>query len=301
MSLTAEQRQTRKRGVGGSEAFAALGKDPRCSRLELYLRKTGEMPEPDLSKDERVRFGALLEDAIRQEFSRRIERDVTTCATLEHPTYPLVGTPDGWMPALKHGVEIKMADKFEADDFGEPGTDQVPIRYLVQCACYMALTDSDRWKLCVLIGGNDLRIYEIPRDKELEAAILLGITEFWSHVEKRDPPSPETPTEVRLRWPKDLGHSIIATDEIIEQVAILTNASAEAKTAERIADEAKAEIQRFMQDASQLVHPTGTVIATWRKAKDSERFDAKRFAVEHPAMHAQYSITQQGSRRFLLK
>jgi predicted phage-related endonuclease len=302
VTLTAEQKQTRKHGVGGSEVFAALGKDPRCSRLELYLRKLGEMPEPNLDDDERIRFGRLLEPVITQEFARRIGQVVMPSATLVHPTLPLVGTPDGWMPALARGVEIKTADKHEAADFGEPGTDQVPIRYLVQCAGYMALTDAASWYLCVLIGGNDLRIYEIPRDKELESAILAGVSEFWQHVAERKPPNPETPDEVRLRWPKDLGHSITATDEIIEQCAILERASAEARLAERMADEAKAEIQRFMADASQLVHPTGLrVMATWRKAKDSERFDTKRFAVEHPAMHSQYSITQQGSRRFLLK
>src|SRR5690606_14007896 len=124
-----------------SELLAALGKDSRCSRLELFKRKVGELPELDLSDNERILFGNLLEPVLRQEFARRMGTEVIVPQqTLFHPTEPLVGHPDGWMPALNRGVEIKTADKFEAEDFGEPGSDQVPIRYLVQCAGYMALT-----------------------------------------------------------------------------------------------------------------------------------------------------------------
>ena len=43
--LTAIQKANRMLGVGCSEVLAALGKDPRCSRLELYSRKVGDLPE----------------------------------------------------------------------------------------------------------------------------------------------------------------------------------------------------------------------------------------------------------------
>lgn len=302
MSLTAAQIQARQRGVGGSELLAALGKDHRCSRLELYKRKVGELPEPDLSKDERVRFGQLMEGVIRQEFGRRIGHDVIVPQqTLFHPDAPLLGHPDGWMPALNYGVEIKMADKFEADEFGEEESDQVPVRYLVQCSGYMALTDADRWKLCVLIGGNDLRIYDIPRDRELEGALLAGVREFWSHVEQRRPPDPKTPEEVRMRWPKDAGTIAWATDEIIAVCADLAVAKSELKQAGLREDGLKSDIQRFMQEASDLLGPDGKPLATWRTAKPSLKFDEKRFAADHPDLHQHYQREQAGSRRFLLK
>ena len=300
--LTAKQARARKRGVGCSETLAALGKDPRCSRLELYKRKVGELPELDLSDDERIRFGHLLEPVIRDEFARRIgHKVIVPRTTYFHPDAPLLGHPDGWIPSLNAGLEVKTADKFEADEFGDEASDQVPVRYLVQCAGYMALTNADRWHLCVLIGGNDLRTYEIPRDPELEAAILAGAREFWSHVEQCRPPDPATPEDVRLRWPKDLGTSAIATPEIAELCAELGLAKSDLKAAATREESLKADVCKFMQEAAQLVDADGTLLATWRTAKASEKFDLKRFEQENPDLYRQYLRDVPGSRRFLLK
>jgi putative phage-type endonuclease len=303
MSLTAEQLEARKRGVGGSEILAALGKDSRCSRLELYKRKVGEMPEPNFADNERVYFGQLLEPVIREEFSRRTkQRVIVPAQTLFHPTAPLLGHPDGWMPAIREGVEIKMADKYEAEEFGEEDSDQVPVRYLVQCAAYMALTNADWWQLCVLIGGNDLRIYRIPRDPEIEAAVIAGASEFWSHVETRTAPDPQTPEEVRMRWPKDTGSRIAATEEMQALCVELKAAKSLLKSAAEREDELKAQIQRFMGEHADL-HAPGALkpLATWRTAKPSLKFDEARFAARHPRVHAKYQREVSGSRRFLLK
>lgn len=303
MSLTAQQLEARKRGVGGSEILAALGKDSRCSRLELYKRKVGEMPERDLSDDERVFFGQKFEPVIRDIFSQRVkQRVIVPAQTLFHPTAPILGHPDGWMPAIREGVEIKMADKYEAEEFGEEDSDQVPVRYLMQCAVYMALTNADWWQLCVLIGGNDLRIYRIPRDAEIEEAVIAGATQFWEHVETLSPPDPQTPDEVRLRWPKDRGSIVTATDEVQSLCVELATAKAHLKSATSREEELKAQIQIFMGEHANL-HAPGALnpLATWRTAKPSLKFDETRFAARHPRVYEKYQREVPGSRRFLLK
>jgi putative phage-type endonuclease len=302
MSLTRAQKAARRRGVGGSEMLAALGKDPRCSRVELYMRKLGELPEPDFADNDRVRFGTLLEPVIRKEFERRIgEKVLTVKQTHAHPLAPLVGNFDGFIPRLKEGVEIKCADKFEAQEFGELDTDQVPVRYLVQCSAYMAITDTQRWHLAVLIGGNELRTYVIPRDEQIEAAILAGARAFWQHVEERRPPAAETPEDVKLLWPKSLGKFVAATPEIIQSCRALAIAKRELKEAEQREAGFKMEIQQFMQDASELVDEHGEKLATWRTNKDSEVLDTKAFAAAHPELHRNFLITRTGARPFLLK
>jgi putative phage-type endonuclease len=302
MPLTATQARARKRGVGASEALAALGKDPRCSRLELYKRKVGELPELDLSDDPRVHFGHKLEPVIREEFAQRIgQKVIVPRRTFRHPTVPLLGHPDGWIPMLSEGVEIKTADKFEADEFGEQESDQVPVRYLIQCTGYMILTGAKRWHLCVLIGGNDLRTYVIEVDPQIVEAILVGVREFWSHVEQCRPPDPATPEEVRLRWPKDLGTTAIATPEIAELCAELGLAKSDLKAAETREESLKADVCKFMQEAAQLVDADGRLLATWRTAKPSQKFDLGRFEKENPGLYQQYLREVPGSRRFLLK
>lgn len=303
MSLTKRQIATRSRGIGGSEMLAALGKDSRCSRLELYMRKVGELPEPDFADDQRVHFGRVLEPVVRDEFARRKNlRVVGRRHTYVHPKLPIVASPDGQIPSLGTvGLECKVADRFEAEEFGEPESDQVPVRYVVQCSTYMLVRNAPSWYLAVLIGGNDYRIYEIHRDPALEAAIVAGAREFWSHVEQRRPPDPQTPDDVKLRWPKSLGETVVATPEIEEACAELARAKKTLKEAELHEASTKMLIQQFMAEASELVDSTGKKLATWRTNKSSTRYDTKKLVEEYPALMAEYEFQQPGARPFLLK
>lgn len=302
MALSVERIEARKRGVGGSEVLAAVGKDSRCSRLELYLRKLNELPSPDLSDDQRVYFGSLLEPVLRKEAARRIgKRVIQLQQTLYHPSVPLLGHPDGWFPRIRRGLELKTADKYEAAEFGEPGSDEVPIRYVVQCSAYMALTKADAWYLAVLIGGNDFRLYTIRRDLQLESAILTGVREFWSHVQTRRPPAPGTPEDVRLRWPKDIGTTQIASAEIAAACLELAATRTQFDELKERKELEEASIKTFMEDAAQLVDADGTLLATWKSAKGSEKFNEDKFAEDHPELYAKYLKAVPGSRRFLLK
>lgn len=302
MSLTKRQLAARARGIGGSEMLAALGKDPRCSRLELYKQKLGELPRPDLDDEPRVRFGTLLEPVIRKEFERRIgHKVIVPRQTLVHADAPIVAHPDGWIPALNEGLEVKTADKFEAEEFGEADSDQVPVRYLVQCTTYMLVTNATKWHLAVLIGGNDYRTYVIPRDEQIADAVLAGAREFWTHIENRDPPNPETPEDVKLRWPKDLGTTIKATPEIVEACMLLNDAKRDLGVAELREGGLKMQVQQFMREHAQLVDDSGKLLATWRTNKSSKKYDVKRLLADHPALMALYEYEQPGARPLLLK
>lgn len=305
MSLTAQQLIARSRGVGCSEVWSALGKDPRCSRVELYKRKVGELPDLDFSDNERVECGTLLEAGIRELFSRKLKHPIVKVPqTLAHPTAPLVGHPDGIVHGFddEPGIEFKNRDRLVyLDEYGEDWTDQVPLRDLVQCTGYMLLTGKRRWLLGAFVGGNERHIFEIRYDEQLAEAIIIGVTEFWSHVERREPPEPMTPDEVKLRWPKDLGTAIEATDNILAECVALNEAVMNRKRAELREADHKTVVQKYMAEHAQLTSPDGKVLATWRTAKDSERIDAKRLRAERPDVWQEYAVTQPGSRRFLLE
>jgi putative phage-type endonuclease len=302
MPLTARQKAHRQAGVGASEVLAALGKDPRCSPLALYGRKVGEVAAPQLEDDERVLFGQLLEPVIRKEVERRMGvKVIQRHQTLYHPEVPLLGHVDGWMPALRSGLEIKTADRFEADEFGEEGSDQVPPRYFIQCAAYIAITDAEEWHLAVLIGGNTLKRYRIPRDPSIEDMILQGVADFWRHVERMIPPDPTTPEDVRLRWPRDFGGTIVANPAIEHTALRLREMRADMSQLAAQCESDTVDIQKFMEANSELVSERGEVLATWRTARPSSRLDTKRFAADYPALYAECLREVPGSRRFLLK
>jgi hypothetical protein len=56
-----------------------------------------------------------------------------------------------------------------------------------------------------------------------------------------------------------------------------------------------------MQDKSTLATIEGRVLATWKSAKPSVKFDAKLFQEAMPDIYKQFMREMPGSRRFLLK
>ena len=63
----------------------------------------------------------------------------------------------------------------------------------------------------------------------------------------------------------------------------------------------KLEIQKFMGVNSELVTLDGRVLATWKSAKGSMKFDAKLFEQSMPDLYKSFVREIPGSRRFLVK
>jgi putative phage-type endonuclease len=214
--------EVRRTGLGGSDAAKALGVSPFGGRMDLYLEKQGQ--SAPLLETEAMRWGNILEDPIAREYARRSGRRVRRAAdTLRHPVYPfLYAHIDRWSEKKgtpRRGLECKTAGVFTAQDFGEPGTDQVPDYYHVQCDHYMAVTGASSWDLAVLIGGQRFAVYTIARDEELIEELVRQEVEFWNnHVVPGIPPTidgSEGSTRFLNRI-KDEGTEHPMTDELEE-------------------------------------------------------------------------------------
>ena len=66
-------------------------------------------------------------------------------------------------------------------------------------------------------------------------------------------------------------------------------------------DYLKTLLMNYMGDNSELTTVDGRVLATWRSAKASQRFDPKLFQKAMPDIYQQFVVEQSGSRRFLTK
>lgn len=102
-----------------------------------------------------------------------------------HPQHPYMSAhidrfvlEDGELSPPTRILECKTANPYTSGDWGEVGSDQVPMSYLCQCVWYMAITGLERADLAVLFGNSDFRIYQITRDKELEEMILQSAQSF---------------------------------------------------------------------------------------------------------------------------
>src|SRR5262245_24959179 len=88
IGLTSEQHEIRSRGVGGSEAAAAVGLSSWKSAAQLWAEKTGKARRDD-SQSEYAYWGTLLEPTIVSEFGirsgRLIARPMRTIVSSVHP------------------------------------------------------------------------------------------------------------------------------------------------------------------------------------------------------------------------
>jgi putative phage-type endonuclease len=308
--------RTRPIGIGGTDIGAILGLSPYKTPLELWSELVSGEPAPkrDLLH---LRYGQHNESFIAREYERASQMfTVEHQPTLFHKEHGFMfghidrfiqDTPD--TPAVVDGVvtakrllECKTSSAFSKNDWGEPGTDQVPPLYLVQCAWYMAITECESADLAVLIGNSDFRIYTIERDLELEGLILSHATSFWhDNVLSHRPPQPINSQDAAILFPQEAeGVSVEADEGLLNCIDQYQDVCTKAQTLSDESERLKLEILNYMGHAEKLTH-RGRTLATWKCAKGSSRIDTKALTKAHPEIVASFSTSVVGSRRFLLK
>ena len=132
--LTDEQKKERKKGIGGSDMPIILGLSKYKTSYQLYLEKKGILPINDEMSAVQY-WGNKLEPVIRDEFADRNNVLIQTPDTIIHPFYDFMrANIDGYIPAWEAVLEIKCSTQYMANEWGENGSDFIPMAYLVQVA-----------------------------------------------------------------------------------------------------------------------------------------------------------------------
>ena len=303
----------RSKYIGGSDIGAILGLSRFRSPLEVWMEKTGkETKRPDSLP---LRFGAFAESFVASEYAR------STGFELIHDESIYIHPQHSFMSAhidrfvLEGGaasstststptriLECKTANPFSAGDWGEVGSDEVPMSYLCQCIWYMAITNINKVDLAVLFGNSDFRIYEINRDLELESAILQKASLFWTeNVLKDIAPPVQCETDCHTLFSKgDPAKSVEAKVQTLELTQRIKLLNSEINVREEEISSIKQNIMNQMGEAETL-HYQGKVLATWKAPKPSFRLDSKSLETDHPQIASNYKIPVQNSRRLVIK
>jgi putative phage-type endonuclease len=297
----------RTKYIGGSDIGAILGLSRFRSPIEVWMEKTGkEIKQKDSLP---LRFGSFAEEFVASEYSRSTGFDLIHDESIFiHPAHSFMSAHidrfvlESDSSAPTRILECKTANPFSSSEWGEVGSDEVPMSYLCQCIWYMAITNVDRVDLAVLFGNSDFRIYEIARDKELEAVILQKASIFWSkYVLKDTPPPAISEQDCHALFNKgDSSKSIEAGIETIELTKRLLTLNSEIEMREKEISSIKQNIMNQMQEAETLTYQ-GKVLATWKAPKPSFRLDSKRLELKHPDIAISYKIPVQNSRRLVFK
>ena len=304
--------ESRRAGIGGSDIAAILGLSPWGNALSVWLDKKG-LSSP---KEETVqmKMGHRLEPVIADMYSEATGNELAMAGLMVHPDFPfIIGTPDRLNVTHPNaGLEIKTANVFRGiSGWGDPGTDEIPENYLLQCVWYMAVANRDIWDVAVLIGGADFRIYKIHRDKDLENALIERAADWWKKyiIGNEEPPidgSVAAAEYLTRRFSHNVEPLKIATQEVDDiLVKMLASRLAIGQLEGQLATYEN-QVKLFIGDAAG-VESTG-FRATWKNSKDSEKTDWEALAlkmINHlPAKDREwvldkYTTLNPGSRRFL--
>ena len=197
----AEWKMFRQMGIGSSDSAAIVGASNWKTARDLWLEKTGQKKPKDISDNEYITKGILLEPAIREVYKAlHPDRKVTyhKFDMLYQPERPFIfATLDGEVKDEngRYGcLEIKTSTPRSKTDW-DKWENQVPSAYHVQCLHEMLSSGYEFVDLFAFIFRQDgdfvAREYRFEREECEEdlAWLLEQETAFWESIEQKKLPS----------------------------------------------------------------------------------------------------------------
>ena len=283
----AEWLDLRAEGLGGSDAAWVLGRSPYKSTYSGWAEKAGLVPEPDLSDNEAIEWGNVLEPVVADRFASLYGFEVINLPVmLAHPTYPHMLAnvdrfivEDGRITGL---LEVKTAGLRQADYWQG---DNVPVHYALQVQHYLAVTGLEYGYLVVLIGGQQMKAYRLDRDEAQIEELIEAECDMWERILNCDAPdvdgSDSTLDTLKSRWTPEPGTVV----ELNGADALpLIKALAEAKEAKDGIDSVVKGLQAqlmAMLGKHEVGQVDGTTVVTW-KGQTRTSIDTKALKMQQP-------------------
>jgi putative phage-type endonuclease len=281
MNAVAEVQHDRQKFIGGSDVAAILGISPWKSSVDLWLDKI--TPPVDKGQNAHAkrrgnRLEPYIRDMITEEFGIEIvrfnERYIDS-------TLPFLAAEIDAETSDGENIEIKTVHPFKAKEWGEQGTDMLPIHYVAQAQHGLGITGRKVCRVFALIG-DELKPYVVERDEETIEAMRARCADFWNSfvLPKVQPPLDyqyrDVLETIKRLYPGTDGTVIEATAMHEHWRAVIETASDMAKKYEGILDGAKAHLLAEMGNASAIRFPDG-------KAFTRKVINKKAYVVEHAA------------------
>lgn len=269
--LNEKQIANRKLGVGASEAGIVMGLNANISPYQLWRIKTGRDNPKDLSDVPQVYWGSLHEEPIAQHYAHimgvKVRRVTNTLFHKEHPF--MLCHLDRKIEGMSKVLECKFA-MFARDEWGESGSDVVPLSYIVQVQYQLAVTGYQEADLAVLIGGWDFRVYHFKRDEELIAKITEEVSHFWKCVETDTAPALRDRDDAALAYPQSNNNLKDAEPDVLKTIEEFRAVRAKVKELDQIKEKLSNELTLYIRDA-EGIKCQDEVLATWKPTTRGNR------------------------------
>ena len=303
MNHSPEWHAARKNGIGGSEVAAILGLSNFATAYDIWESKTSDEAK-HIDDNEQMRWGRILEPVIVTEYIKKTKNRVTFPPRLVHPDYPYMGVNlDG---LANENIVVEAKNVRYGDEWGEEGTDQIPIIYNVQCQYNMMVASAYYGihilsaDVPVLIAGSDHRIYHVPADIEMQGMLADVVHEFWELVRTKTPPEPKSAKEINQRFKTSKAGRVIASKDDLRNLESCIRLKEDIAVLSERLEEKQGLVKYSMGEKDTLVYD-GQTIATWRQGAQTKKFDKQLFMENEPDLYDEYCQEYAGNRNFLIK
>ena len=271
---------------------------------EVILTKLGKLPIPDLSDVEAVQMGHVMEPIIGRLAQNKLRVELTKVEeALTHPKeswlrshFDFVGKENGETILVEcKNYNAGVRSKFDSE------TGIIPPADMAQLVHEATVFGVKKIYLAVLFGGQEFFLAPFDISEQQKDELIKTMAEVWGRVQANNPLPPEDTDQVKLMYPVSSASQKIASQSVEEALRVLAAIKKEIKSLEEREDQYQTLIQGYMADNDTLVSVDGSVLATWKSAKGSNKFDAKMFEAAMPDIYKQFFREVPGSRRFLIK
>ena len=301
----------REKGIGSSEVGTILGVNPWETPYQLWRRKKGLSPR--VEENEAMRAGRILESAVATYFEQESGRQVIKASegdwlAVDSERDFLRVSPDRtyWLEG-KHSKDNKGILECKTTQL-DIDADNIPPHWFCQLMYQLGVMGYRQGSLAWLTRGRKFDFSDIDFDPDFYGYMVDRLEKFWTDSILGDMEPPVTTIEdVQIKFPRSTAGKVVeVTEELMEQLNILKSIKPQLDELTRQKKEIEDAIKTFMADADTLCmagtrEQTPVVLATYKSAKDSSKFNEKQFAAEHKDLFESYLRTVPGSRRFLIK
>jgi len=269
---------------------------------EAILIKQGKLEREEISHLENVRMGHVMQPVIGRLAQDRLQIE------LKDADYSMTHPKETWLRSHFDFISADGTVLVEAKNYGSHQSKKfdedagiMPDADRVQCIHEATVHGVSTVYLAVLLGGQELRVIKVDVTPDMMLEHVQWCAKWWGYVASDTQPDPETVEQCKMSWPVSESLYALANADLETYCGQLSLASKQRKDLEEYEEKLKTRIMSFMGSRDVLATMDGNVLATWKSAKSSQKFDVKAFQAAYPQMYEQFVREAPGSRRFLIK
>jgi predicted phage-related endonuclease len=269
---------------------------------EVVLTKQGKMEISDLSGIEAVRMGLVMQPLIGRLAQDKLQMELKDADySLSHADEPWMRShfdfisADGTTLIEAKNYAMGSRNKFDSDNNIVPAADYAQLVH--ECAVH----GISRIVLAVLFGGQEFVTFDFQITEAEKEELIKKMAKVWGHVQAGTLPEPDSIEAAKIVYPNSNDNTVVANRSIEQHCLLLKQLKDKAKELDAHIDESELAIRNAMGEASVLTSMGGEVLATWKTAKASKRFNADMFRQAMPDIYDSFVMESPGSRRFLIK